>query len=220
MKKGGVFLKRNKSDIIVAIIKRSKWVYLTVTIFFVLGLSIGALMVKALDFNQKKELVIYLNRFFQIMDKENVKGISILYQSLKNNFQTVFFIWLLSITVIGVPVTMFIISFRGFIIGFTAAFFIEGIGWKGVLLTIVAIVPQNIIYIPCLIAIASISLIFSLNVLKRNLTNGPMNQFKNSILNYTVSVFIIYMIMCIGSILEAYLSPALLKAISNYMSMQ
>lgn len=195
-------------------------VYLVVTLFFIIGLAVGSITVKVLDLNTKKELVLYLNRFFQIIDNESIKNISICYQSIKNNFQIVFFIWLLSITVIGIPVTLFIISFRGFILGFSVAFFVEGMGWKGLLLTIFAILPQNIVYIPCILGICAISLKFSINVLKRNLSNGVVNQYKSSILNYTLYVGAIFLVMCLGSVIEGYLSPVLIKAISGYIIMQ
>jgi stage II sporulation protein M len=213
-------LKYYNSDIIIKSIKKDIGLYFAVTLFFIIGLAVGSITVKVLDLNAKKELVLYLNRFFQIMDKESIKNINILYLSIKNNFQIVFFIWFLSITVIGIPVTLFVIAFRGFILGFSVAFFIEGMGWKGLLLTIFAILPQNIVYIPCILGIAALSLKFSLNVLKRNLSNGVVNQYKNSIFNYTMYVGILFFIMCLGSLVEAYLSPILIKAISGYIIMQ
>ena len=207
-------------DVLSNNIRKNMVLYITVTLFFIIGITIGAITIKALDYNEKQNLVLYMNKFFQIVDKEGIKGANIFSESLKNNFQTIFFIWLLSITVIGIPVTLFIISFRGFIVGFTVAFFIEGMGWKGLILTILAILPQNIIYIPCILALAGISIKFSLNVIKRNLSNGSAQQYKNNILNYTIFAGIIFVIMCFGSVVEAYLSPQLLKSISNYIIMQ
>lgn len=210
-------MKRWNGDVIVKSIKKDMVLYLTAIIFLLIGLAVGSITVKVLDFNQKKDLIVYLNSFFQIIGNESVKSSSIFYQSFKNNFQTVFFIWLLSITVIGIPVTLFIIGFRGFILGFTISLFIEGIGWKGVLLSIIGVLPQNIIYIPCIIGIAALSLKFSLNVLKRNLSNGVVKQYKSSILSYTVYVIIIFLIMGIGTVIEAYITPILLKLISSYI---
>jgi stage II sporulation protein M len=207
-------------DVIANNIRKNMGIYITVTLFFVIGISIGAITIKALGYNEKQNLVLFMNKFFQIVDKEQIKGASIFYQSLKNNFQTIFFIWFLSITVIGIPVTLFIISFRGFIVGFAVAFFIDGMGLKGIILTILTILPQNIIYIPCIVALAAISIKYSLNVLKRNLGNGAVQHYRNNILNYTIIVSIIFVIMCFGSLVEAYLSPQLLKSISNYIIMQ
>lgn len=212
-------MKYFNSDFIFKSIRRDIWFYFGAAIFFIIGLAVGSIALKVLNFNQKTDLIVYLNRFFQIMDKEKVENVNIFYQSLKNNFQTVFFIWFLSITVIGVPVTLFIISFRGFIIGFTVSLFIEGMGWKGLLLSLLAVLPQNIIYIPCIIGIAGISLKFSFRILKRNLSNSVINQYKNSILTYTFCVGILFLIMSIGTFIEAYISPLLLKAISNYVVM-
>lgn len=195
-------------------------IYFTVTLFFAAGIAAGTFTIKALDYNQKQDLVIYLNRFFQILDKENVSSSTILYQSLKNNFQTVFLIWMLSITIIGVPITLFITSFRGFIIGFTVSFFIQGLGWKGLLFTTIAILPQNILYIPCLMIISALSLCFSLQAFRRKINRGGIHNIRSSIFSYTTSVALIFLVMCIGSVIEAYISPMLIKSLSTYMIIQ
>jgi stage II sporulation protein M len=190
--------------------------YLISGVFLLIGVVVGSISVKVLDFSQKKELVVYMNKFFQLVTKEDINNFSVFFQAIKNNFQTVFFIWILSITVIGVPVTLFIISFRGFVIGFTIAFFVEGFGIKGLLLTIITILPQNLILIPCLIVISTISLKYSVGVLRKNLGYKNMNLPNFSILNYTITLGVIFLIMSVGSIYEAFLSTALIKMLSNY----
>jgi stage II sporulation protein M len=205
-----------KKNYISSVIRRDMPYYLISGAFLLIGVIVGSISVKVLDFSQKKELVVYMNKFFQLVTKEDVSNLSVFFQAIKNNFQTVFFIWILSITVIGVPVTLFIISFRGFIIGFTIAFFVEGFGVKGLLLTLITILPQNLILIPCLIVLSTISLKYSLGVLRKNIGYKNMNFPNYSIVNYTITLGVIFLVMSISAIYEAFLSTTLIKLVSNY----
>jgi stage II sporulation protein M len=201
-------------------IRENIGVYFIVTLFFAIGIAIGAFTVKALDYSQKEELVIYLNKFFQILDREPVDSFTIFLQALKNNFLTVFLIWVLSITIIGVPITLFIIAFRGFIVGFTISFLIQGLGWKGMLFALIAVLPQNILYIPCLLIISAVSMIFCLQVFRGKNKKGISGGRKNSVVSYTIVVTILFLIMSVGSAVEAYVTPFILKSFSSYMMIQ
>ncbi|MCX7884410.1 MAG: stage II sporulation protein M [Caloramator sp.] len=213
-------MNKRYNDVVSKNIHDNIWVYFTVTLFFAIGIASGAFTIKALDYNKKQDLIIYLNNFFQVLNGQSISNHDIFFQSLKNNFQTVFFIWILSITIIGVPVTLFITSFRGFIIGFTIGFLIEGLGWKGLIFTSIAVLPQNILYIPCLLIISAFSLTFSLQTFRQKIRNTPSIGAKNSLLTYTVIIAVFFMIMCIGSVVEAFISPALIKSLASYMIIQ
>lgn len=201
-------------------IRENAGVYFTVTLFFAIGLSVGAFTVKALGINQKQELVVYLNRFFQILNNQTVDRSAIFYQSLKTNFQTIFFIWFLGVTIIGIPFTLIITSFRGFIVGFTITFLIQGMGWKGFMLTLAAVLPQNIVYIPCLLAISAVSLCFSIQAFRTKVKHKIMNSIRSNIFSYTSTVLILFGVMTLGSLIESYISPSILQAMSSYMIIQ
>lgn len=211
---------RKLNEVLSKNIKENIGVYFTVTLFFAIGISVGAFTVKALDVNQKQELVTYLNKFFQILNNQSINKNAIFYQSIKNNFQTIFFIWFLGVTVIGIPLTLVIISFRGFIVGFTISFLIQGIGWKGFILTLAAVLPQNVIFIPCLLIISATSLCFSIQVLKTKIRKGIVSNIRSNIFSYTTIILIMFGVMIIGSFIESYISPYLLQSLSSYMTIQ
>lgn len=213
-------MKKGFNELMSRNIRENAGVYFIVFLFFAIGIAAGAFTVKALDDSQKQELVLFLNRFFQVLDGEQVKGTTIFFQSLKNNFQTVLFIWLLSVTIIGLPFTLLITGFRGFIIGFTISFLIKGLGWKGLLFTSAAVLPQNIIYIPCLIAISAISLSYSLQAIRRKFRKNSFNQPKGNLMSYTVTVSVIFGVMLAGSLIEAYISPLLIRSLTGFMIVQ
>lgn len=195
-------------------------IYFTVTLFFAVGIAAGAFTVKALNNADKQEMVVYLNRFFQIINSENVQKSSVLLQSVKNNFQMIFFIWILSITIVGVLSTLLITSFKGFIIGFAVSFLINGFGLKGFIFTLIALLPQNILYIPCLLIISAISLNFSIQIFRKKVNRKLSASMGENIFSYTYTVLMLFAVMCMGSLIEAYISPLILKSISAYMLIQ
>lgn len=208
------------NDLLSKNIKENIGVYFTVTLFFAIGISVGAFTVKALDINQKQEMVTYMSKFFQILSNQNINKNAILYQSIKSNFQIIFFVWLLGITVIGIPFILMLTSFRGFIVGFTISFLIQGMGWKGFILTVAALLPQNIIFIPCLLIVSAIGLCFSIQVFKTKIRKRLVNSIRINIFSYTTTMLIMLGIMMLGSLIESYLSPQILLSLSSYITIQ
>ncbi|EYE87446.1 hypothetical protein Q428_13310 [Fervidicella metallireducens AeB] len=199
-------------------VKYNIGLYFIVTLFFATGLAAGAFTLKALDYTQKQDLLAYLNNFFQIIDKESINNTSMFFHAIRSNAFSVLMIWLLGITIIGIPFTLIISSFKGFILGFTISFLIQGLGWKGVLLTFIALIPQNIIYLPCFLAISVSSIGFSLGIYRRRYGSSFRNSLKNNMASYSFTIFSLFLLMCIGSFVEAYISPFLLKSLSTYMT--
>ena len=199
-------------------IKSNLGLYFLVLLFFAIGIAAGAFTVKSLDDIQKQELIKYLKGFFQILTSKSVDSTVVLRQSLQNNVQTIVVIWLLGITVIGIPITLLIIGVRGFIIGFTVGFLLEGLGWKGLLFTFIAIIPQNIIIIPCLIGICVISISFSIIVIKERIARKWTNNYWQKFFSYSILIIILFLISISGSLIEAYITPVFIKLMSSYLT--
>ncbi|KPU44877.1 stage II sporulation protein M [Oxobacter pfennigii] len=199
-------------------VKSNMFLYSTVILFFSIGVAAGAFTVKSIDDVQKQSLINYLEGFFQILTNTNVDSMSVLSQSIKNNLQTSFIIWILGITVIGIPIALLIIGIRGFIIGFTVAFLINGLGLKGLFFTFSAIVPHNLIVIPCMIASCVISISFSMMIIKDRLAKRWTNNYWQKFFSYCLLMIILFIISIMGSLIEAYIIPVFIKLISNYLA--
>ena len=120
---------------------------------FVIGVSAGAFTVNGLSSLQRDELKNYLQGFLQLLDNQKTDSTELFKISLLENAKLIGVLWVLGITIIGIPFIYIIILLRGFITGFSAGFIIETLGMKGVFFTIAALVPKEIIIIPCLIAL-------------------------------------------------------------------
>lgn len=138
-----------------------------ITVIFVIGIIIGSITIKILDYDQKNDIMLFLNSFFKAIGGNNFTNTSILKQSIIDNFKTVGIIWLSGIIFIGILFIPITILFRGFALGFTVGFLVNEYGLEGFLFSVLGILPQNLFIIPGIISIASIGMSFSINSIKR-----------------------------------------------------
>lgn len=183
-----------------------------------IGISAGAIMVNVLDNSEKQEMISFLDSFFKVLNQNNIDSFELFKQSLINNIQTLFLVWVLGITVIGIPIVILIVILRGFIIGFTVGFLINELGFKGFLFSSLAILPQNIFVIPGIIIISAFSISFSLRIVINKFSKNKRYRFSTEIIKYSLSVASLFTFLLAGSIIEAYITPTLMKLILGYVS--
>lgn len=193
------------------------FIYFIVILFFVVGISSGAFTVKALSDQHKGELISYMESFFQILSQKSFDAFSVLKQSLINNLQTGILTWILGVTVIGIPLILLIIVIRGFILGFTVGFLIEQMGLSGFFFSIFAIFPQNLFIIPGIIIIAVIAISFSIMIIKSKLNKNSQIDMGRQFMLYSTIISMVFLVILIGSIVEAYITPIFMRFVSQYM---
>lgn len=194
-------------------IKENCWLYIVTLCSLCIGLLSGIYAVKYLDNLKKTDIAEYLKSFTQTLSVNNIDYHSILMETIKNNVPLIVFIAILGVTFIGIPIILFIDFIKGFTIGFTVSFIINNMGYKGIGVVLVGVVPQNIIYIPCFILSSVISLGISITLLKRKINKKITVTKSYNIGSYLGSFCVIIAIMFVGFLIEAYLTPNLVKLV-------
>ncbi|MBS4539969.1 stage II sporulation protein M [Clostridium sp. D2Q-11] len=192
--------------------KNNLFIYFLVTVILMIGISAGVITIKILSESQRGELHSFISNFFSNIDSQKIDNVSLLKYSIFNNLKTTLVIWILGLIILGVPITLGIVLFRGFTIGFTIGFMINDFGFKGLMLALLTLIPQNIFIIPGIIIISSSSISYSINFIKRRKKNKKESLFKET---FGFSFFILITCLCfiIGGIVEAYITPYLMKII-------
>lgn len=193
--------------------------YFVIILCFSAGIASGVFSVKALSQIQKDQLVDYL--VLSLKDTligGNLDNNQVFWYSVQNNFKTVLFVWIAAISVIGFPLIFFAIGIRGFILGFTVGFLIQNVGYKGILFSIISILPQNLIYIPILMVIGVVSINYSVFLIKNKKAKYVKNQKFRTFLKYSLLVLSISVLLLFGSLVEGYLSPVFLKGMIDYIT--
>ena len=189
-------------------------IYFVSILIFTIGIVSGTYTVKALPDPQKVELIQYLKGFFQLLKSEDIDNYQLLFQSFFNNLKLFVPIWLLGLTIIGTPVILLILGFRGFILGFTLGFLIDELSIKGVMFILLTIIPQNLFHIPGLIGIGVFAISFSSFIFKNKIKKQPIYNLKSQIWTYTIIMLSIALLLLGGSLVEAYITPIFMKILS------
>ncbi|MFZ5688179.1 MAG: stage II sporulation protein M [Bacillota bacterium] len=188
--------------------------YLLIFLIFIGGITVGAMSVGALSPWQEGELSGYINQCLLNISNWKINSGEMLRYAIANNLKTLGLIWFLGLTVIGIPLVLGIIFFRGFILGFTVGFLVQERAVQGFLLSVFSILPQNIFNIPGLLVSAAASISFSLWLVKGRLSSRSPGMLQQ-LIAYSMWIGLMAAIVLVGALVEAYLSPLFVKLIAS-----
>ncbi|MGV8982403.1 stage II sporulation protein M [Clostridium sp.] len=196
-------------------IQENFWLYIVSILCVFTGIILGMYSVKYMGEFEQNDLVNYLTSF---IDPSNASGISyklIFLQSIKNNLPVIIFLWFLGLTIVGIPIIIIIDLLKGFTVGFTFSFMISGLGKSGIGIAILGVLPQNIIYIPCIIFASVVSMEFSIMLLKDKFNKQWTSSITSRIIYYSIIFIIIIIFLFIGIIIESYIAPYFVRNLVN-----
>lgn len=189
--------------------------YFFLFLSFIIGISAGAFTVNGLSAIQREELSYYFKGFLHLLDNQNVDSSELMKIALLENTKIVAVLWILGVTIIGIPFIYMIIGIRGFITGFSSGFIIEALGIKGVLFTLFALIPKEIVIIPCMIALGVNGINFSLNIIKKkSIKHISKESLKTSFVAYCMVTLLFSSFIFIGILIEAYITPVFIRMIT------
>jgi stage II sporulation protein M len=188
-------------------IKNHSTIYLFMIILFLTGIIFGAVIVNSMDFIQKQDLFFYLERFFvQITEGVSIEKKDIFWQSFVYHAKYLILIFVLGLSVIGLPLVWVLLFVKGMVVGFSVGFIVNQLGLEGLLLSSLSIAPQNIIIIPVYIAAGTLSMIFSLGLLNKLFSRRNNQQILQPFLRYCIIFIILLVFSLIAAFMEAYIA--------------
>lgn len=211
---GKAMKKRMYQNVFANHFREHSSIYLFVVVLFLMGVIFGAIVVNSLSFTQKEDLYYYLSQFFGQVSEGNVAASKDLFlQSFFHNSKFIGLMWILGISIIGLPVILILLFMKGMVVGFTVGFLVNQMGWDGFLLSFVSVLPQNFIIIPIFIIGATLSISFSLMMIKRQFMKKLSQPVMPLLGRYALSLLIAVIFLSIAAGIEAYVSPTLMKTI-------
>lgn len=193
-------------------IKKEKNILIFILITFFLGLILGSLFINFITEDDKKLLVEQLELFLSNVKNltKDVFGIKVFSEEILNNGFQLFIIFVLGISMIGLPVVIIIMFFKGFMLGTTLATIILKYQFKGIIGSFLYVFPCYIFNIIIYIFISFFAVHASIKFLKALFKKDNLN-FKSFFGRYLLSFIISMFFMFIVCLLDAYLTPVLLK---------
>lgn len=191
-------------------IKNNKLLFALATltgISLILGLLFPAILSQENTELIKKSIAT----FFTAIKANQLNYPSALISSLSNNLICSIGIWLLGISIIGLPIIIICIIFKGFLVGLSFTSILITYGIKGILYAIIYTLP-NIINLLGLFLLSYYAVAFSISLFNDLFRKKEMK--KKIIIRRYLKIGIgtlIYFI--ISSLLEVYIIPAILKVL-------
>lgn len=193
-------------------LKKEKNLIILILAIFIIGLVVGSLFVNFITKDDKTLLINQVETYFssvKLLDKK-VFGINAFTPNLINNELQIFLIFALGLSILGIPVVILIMFFKGFMLGVTLATFILKFQLLGVLSSLLYIFPCFIIYIIIYTLISFFAVSTSLKFLKAIIKKDNLS-FKKFLGKYLLCFLICLVLIIINTLLDAFLTPMLLK---------
>ncbi|MFC4617876.1 stage II sporulation protein M [Camelliibacillus cellulosilyticus] len=199
---------------IVQHIQDSVSIYTFTIVLFLMGIIFGAIVVNSLPYEAKSHLFEYLNRFFGEMSNGDIAIPSAMFsESFSHYLQYIGFIWLLGLSIIGLPIVFVLLFLKGIVVGFTVGFLVNQMGLHGFWVAMAGVFPQNLIVIPVFIVISTTSVAFSLKMIRQLLMRTRRTPLIPQFANYTLLLGAALAVLAVTSLFEAYLSPILMRSV-------
>ncbi len=208
-------MQKKKSEILLAIkenILNNTKSYFIVIIIFTVGIFLGVMFINQTE--NKSEIEKYINTYVdETKALQNGDYLGELQKDIKSNIILVFLLWFAGTTIIGIPIVLGIILFRGFCLGYTIASCVYVLGkMKGIIFIIITIFLQNIIFIPALMVLGVSSIKLYTSIVK----DRRRENIKLSILKHSIISFIIMVILILTSIIKIEISYRLIVNLIKY----
>ena len=116
--------------------------YVFTVVLFVMGVVFGAIVVNSLSFSQKQDLYYYLTNFFgQVSAGHIASPHDVWKESFLQNLKYIGLMWILAMSLVGLPLILILLFLKGLVVGFTVGFLVNQMGCNGFLLAFVSVVP-------------------------------------------------------------------------------
>lgn len=187
-------------------LKYNKKLMLFLSVIVIAGIISGAFLIVILKSNDKQLVIDSIKQFMQNTNN----NISLLKNSLIINLLIIIGIWLLGISVIGSFITIALIFWKSFTLGFTISGFILTYNLKGLLLAFCYLFPHLIINLFIFMYLGTFAIKFSILIIKCIFHKINLDFRKLTII-YLKVLFICIILIFLTSLFEAFITPILLK---------
>ena len=189
--------------------------YLFTACILLIGITFGVFFVNNLKTEQAQEIQTYINEFItSLKNGSTIDNGKLLQTSIINNLILVIIMWFAGSTVIGIPIVLGIVIYRGFCLGYTVSALIAILGLgKGSIFFSSYMLLQNLIIIPCILALS----VSGIKLYKSIVKDKRRENIKLEIIRHTLFSLIMLALLVASSVIEAYISSNLFMLCVQYL---
>ena len=117
---GGLRVLHNIKSVIRDDIINNKYTYLSLFLFYIIGIVLGSFAINDMNFQQRDEMTKYFNGFMKLLDSNGLDSISLFKISIFDSLKIIILFWIFGFFIICIPVYYIVIGMRGFTTGFSS----------------------------------------------------------------------------------------------------
>lgn len=189
-------------------IKNQKKLYLLLIGLAILSFILGGLFIFVLNDESSTYISNGIKDFFNNISEYS--GISSFFNSFVNSSVYILIIWVLGISIIGIPIILIIYIFKFFLFGFSLSSIIYTYKLGGILRCLIHLFPHQLVFLLILLLVSFYGISFSIKLYKYLFFKKIIN-FKEYMNKY-LKVLLYSLVVCVFiSLYEAFISTYLLN---------
>ncbi len=205
---------KQKMDKLKSKIKTNKKFTIFLLVLVLIGVITGAFFITILSSSDKTLVKEYLNNYINVIKVEKIDYISLLINNALNSTLLALTIWLLGISIIGIPIMLFLFFCKAFTLGFSIGTLFFTYNWKGIIMALVYVFPHQIIAILSYTILMIYALSVSLKMIEATFKKKTID-FKTIMGKYSVVLGIVLVLLLLCTLYETLAMPNIMKMITQ-----
>lgn len=194
-----------------ALILPNKKINLFVVFIVILGIISGSIFLMVINDSDRTLVTEEITTFISNISTNSINNSNAFKNSIIESLIFILLTWILGMSIIGTIFNIFFIYLKSFAIGFSISSFILVYKYKGILSSLVYIIPSQLINILIMLIIGVYTILFAKYLFKIIFLKDKSINLGKFFKKYMLVFGICLILGLISSVLEAYLVPSLLK---------
>lgn len=197
-------------------IKINKKIFVFLFVLMLMGIIAGSIFTTILNSSDKELVINHLNEFIDNINNNKLDYLFALKNNLITNISYVILIWLLGISVIGLPIIIIMFFTKCFILGFSVGAVLTTFKLKGILVSLAYVFPGQVISLLFLLLLMMYSMSFTFKMIYAILKKKSID-FKLIMNKYFKILLIVLGVIILMSLYDTYLMPRLIKLLIPFI---
>ena len=197
-------------------IKINKKIFVFLFVLMLMGIIAGSIFTTILNSSDIELVINHLNEFIDNINNNRLDYLFALKNNLITNISYVILIWLLGISVIGLPIIIIMFFTKCFILGFSVGSILTTFKLKGILVSLVYVFPGQVISLLFLLLLMMYSMSFTFKMIYAILKKKSID-FKLIMNKYFKILLIVLGVIISMSLCDTYLIPRLIKLLIPFI---
>ena len=177
---------------------------------FLIGIIAGSIFITVISKTDQALVKEYIKEIINKIDKNKLNYLDALKNASISNLSFIIIVWLLGLSIVGIPIVVFMYFSKAFVLGFSLSAFILQYKTKGIIIALIYFFPHHIVnmiaYTLVMIYSLKISFILINSILKKKTIS-----FKPIMNRYLIVLGVSAGMIIVASLYECFVVPFIIK---------